>query len=70
MARKKDREIKLRGGQLLARGDVIHVMDRETPVKCLVRSCLAMEDGRCLASLEILEGERRGERMETVLRPE
>ena len=69
MAKKKDRKIKLRGGQLLAGGDIIHVMDQGTPVKCRVCSCLAMEDGRCLASLEILEGDKRGERIETVLRP-
>jgi hypothetical protein len=67
MPRKKDR-LTIEGGQLLTQGDVIQVMDEGLPVKCLVRSCLAAEDGSCLAGLEILEGERKGERISTRLK--
>jgi hypothetical protein len=69
MARKKKREFVLRGGQLLARGDVIQVMDGNAPVTCKVLACLGTDDGGCLASLEIIDGERKGERIDTKLRP-
>jgi hypothetical protein len=66
---KRKREFALRGAQLLARGDIIHVMDKGQLLKCRVLSCLGTEDGSCLASLEILEEDRKGQRLETVLRP-
>jgi hypothetical protein len=69
MPRKKKAEITMRGSQLLAAGDIIQVMDEGTPVKCRVLSCLGTDDGACLASLEILEGERKGDRIRTTLRP-
>jgi len=69
MSPKKERSLTLSGGQLIARGDVIQVMDGGIPVKCRVLSCLAAEAGACYASLEILEGEKEGQRVETVLRP-
>ncbi len=69
MARKKEREFVLKGGQLLTSGDVIHIADRGAPVKCRVLSCLGTDDGGCLAGLEILEGERKGERIRTKLMP-
>ena len=70
MGRKpKKRVVTLRGSQLLARGDVIRIMDDEGPIKCRVLSCLAKDDGSCAASLEILEGDRTGQRIQTVLRP-
>lgn len=68
MPRKKDWTKTMEGGQLLAQGDVIQVMDKGVPVKCRVLSCVALEDGACLAGLEILEGERKGERISTKLR--
>ncbi len=68
MPRKKKAEITMRGSQLLAAGDIIQVMDNGTPVKCRVLSCLGADDGACLASLEILEGERKGDRVQTTLR--
>ena len=68
MAKEKKHRITLSGGQLLAPGDVIQVMDRRELVKCRVLSCLAVEGGGCLAGLEIIEGKRKGQRMEAVLR--
>jgi hypothetical protein len=68
VAREKKYKSSLRGGQLLAPGDVIQVMDQESLVKCRVLSCLALETGACLASLEILEGTRKGERIQSTLR--
>lgn len=64
MAREKKYRSTVRGGQLLAPGDVIQVMDQGSLVKCRVLSCLAVEGGGCFAGLEILEGER----MQTTLR--
>jgi len=69
MARKKERDFVLKGGQLLASGDIIHIGDRESPLKCRVLSCLGTNDGGCLASLEVLDGERKGERIKTKLMP-
>jgi hypothetical protein len=68
VVREKKYKSSLRGGQLLAPGDVIQVMDQGSLVKCRVLSCLALETGACLASLEILEGTRKGERIQTTLR--
>ena len=68
MAREKKYRSTVRGGQLLAPGDVIQVMVQGSLVKCRVLSCLAVEGGGCLAGLEILGGERKGERIQTTLR--
>ncbi len=68
MARKKESQTTIRGGSLLTRGDVIKIMDQESLVECKVLSCLANEDGGCLASLEVLEGEKKGERITAKLR--
>ena len=68
MPRKKEWTKTMEGGQLLAPGDVIQVMDKGVPVKCRVLSCLALEGGTCLAGLEVIEGERKGERFNTKLR--
>lgn len=68
MARKKEWTRTMRGTQLLAAGDLIQLMDQGTVLKCRVLSCLATEDGGCLASVEIIEGERTGEKIRTVLR--
>jgi len=70
MAREKDWTKTMRGRQLMSPGDVIDVVDQEGPVKCRVLSCLALEDGSCLASLEILEGDRKGQRVEKKLKAE
>jgi len=67
MAKEKKYKSTLRGGQLLAPGDVIQVMDQGSLVKCRVLSCLAAEGGGCLAGLEILEGSRKGERIQATL---
>jgi hypothetical protein len=61
--------VTLRGSQLLARGDIIQVMDQGKLIKCRVLSCLGREDGSCMAAVEILEGERTGQRIQTLLRP-
>jgi hypothetical protein len=68
MPKDKDWTKTMRGRQLLAPGDIIDVMENDAAVKARVLSCLALEDGGCLASLEILEGERQGQRVETKLR--
>jgi len=68
MARTKEPGICMSGGQLIAAGDLIKVMDRRSVVECRVLSCLATDDGACLASLEILEGERKGEKITATLR--
>ena len=67
MRKPKEKEISLRGDQLLCRGDVVYVMDEGIPTKCRVLSCLGTERGSCLAGLEILEGPKKGIRMETTL---
>ena len=70
MGRKpRTREGTLRGSQLLASGDIIQVLDQGQLTKCRVLSCLAREEGSCMAALEILEGERKGQRIQTLLRP-
>ena len=68
MPREKDWTKTMRGKQLLAPGDVIDFADQGATVKCRVLSCIALEDGSCLASLEILEGKRKGQRVETKLK--
>lgn len=68
LAKEKKYRSTVRGRQLLASGDIIQVMDEGTLVKCRVLSCLAVESGSCLAGLEILEGKRKGERIQTTLR--
>jgi hypothetical protein len=68
MAREKKYRSTVRGAQLLAPGDIIQVMDEGTLVKCRVLSCLAVESGSCLAGLEMLEGKRKGERIQMKLR--
>jgi hypothetical protein len=70
MAKKKEWTKTMRGTQLMSPGDVIRLMDGETPVRCKILSWLANEDGSCLASLEVLEGDRKGERFQTRLRAE
>jgi hypothetical protein len=68
MAKTKEWTKTMRGGQLIAAGDIINMAEGDGLLKCRVLSCLAVEDGSCLAGLEILEGERRGERITTKLR--
>jgi hypothetical protein len=68
MAGKKKEKPTVRGGQLLARGDTIRVYDGGALIQCRVLSCIAAEQGLCHASLEILEGDKRGERISTTLR--
>ena len=68
MPRKKEPGACVSGGQLIAAGDLIRVMDQGSPVRCRVLSCLATEDGACFASLEVLEGDRKGEKISATLR--
>ena len=67
MRKPKEKQISLRGDQLLRGGDIVHVMDDGNPTKCRVLSCLGIGSGSCLASLEILEGPKKGTRMDTTL---
>lgn len=68
MAKRKDWTKTMRGTQLLAPGEVILLMDQGAPLKCRVLSCLAAEDGGCLASVEVVEGERQGEKIRAMLK--
>ena len=70
MGKKKNKEWTktMAGSQLLSSGDIIQLMDQGAPVTCRVLSCLATDDGSCFASLEIIEGERKGEKISTKLR--
>lgn len=68
MARPKKEKITLSGSQLLSTGDLIRIMDEGNLIKCKVLSCLATPDGGCYASLEILEGDRQGQRIQTPLK--
>ena len=52
MGKKKKREFGLRGGQLLSSGDVIQVMDGNSPVTCRVWACRGTEDGGCLLTFD------------------
>ena len=69
MRKPKTKEVSLRADQLLRSGDIITVMDDGFPTICKVLSCLGTNDGSCFASLEILEGPRKGIRLETSLVP-
>ncbi len=62
MAKKKEWTRTMRGGQLISAGDVIRIMDGSGLQRCRVLSCIATEDGGCLANVEALEGANRGER--------
>ncbi len=68
MRKRKDRELSLTGGQLMARGDVITMLDGDTPVKCMVLSCVGNNEGSCLATVEFLEGPKKGSRISATLR--
>lgn len=68
MGRQKEKKVSPAGGQLLAQGDVIQLMDGGEIVKCKVLSCLAAEDGGSFAGLEIVEGPGAGERINAKLR--
>lgn len=68
MAKEKKYKSSLRGKQLLAAGDIIQLMDGGSLVKCRVLSSLALETGASVVSMEILEGDRKGERIQTTLR--
>ncbi|GEM_PF-698634 len=59
----------MRGAQLMAPGDVIRLMDQGSLLKCRVLSCLATEDGGCLANVVVMEGERKDEKIQAKLVP-
>jgi hypothetical protein len=69
MPPKKKEKVTLRGGQLLARGDVIRIKEQGTLIVCRVLSCITAGQESCHATLEVLEGERKGERINATLRP-
>jgi hypothetical protein len=68
MPKIKELGICMSGGQLIAHGDLIRIMDQGSIIQCRVLSCLATDDGACLTRLEILEGERKGEKISATLR--
>jgi hypothetical protein len=68
MRKPKTRQVMLSGAQLLAQGDIITMMDQEVPVKCRVLSCVGDNQGKCLATVEILDGPKKGERISASLR--
>ncbi|MGC8659579.1 MAG: hypothetical protein ACP5U1_10945 [Desulfomonilaceae bacterium] len=67
MRKPKQKQVSLRGDQLMSAGDIITLMDEGIPIKCKVISCLGANDGSCFANLEILEGPRKGNRIQTSL---
>jgi len=68
MAKHKRETRGVRGWAHLKPGDVITVMDRGEPAKCRVIFCMLEGEDRLHANLEVLEGERKGERFTAVLR--
>lgn len=52
----------------MARGDIITMLDADTPVKCIVLSCVGTNEGSCLATVEFLEGPKKGSRINATLR--
>ena len=69
MGKEPKQKVNVKGSQLLARGDVVRVMEQEVLLTCKVLSCVAAEGGGFHASLEIVEGDRTGERITATLRP-
>ncbi len=67
MRKPKQKQVNLRADQLLCSGDIITVMDEGSPTRCKVLSCLGTNDGLCFASLEILEGPKKGSKLDTSL---
>ncbi len=59
----------MRGTQLVAPGDVIQLMDQGSLLKCQVLSSLATPDGGFYANVQIVEGDRKGEKISAKLRP-
>lgn len=68
MGKRKSQITGVRGWQHLKSGDVITIMDRGEPLKCRVIFCIVEGDDRFHANLEVIEGERKGERFITVLK--
>ncbi len=68
MRKPKKKHAMLPGSQLIARGDVITMMDEDVPVKCMVLSCIGDDRGKCFATVEILEGPKKGDRIGATLR--
>ncbi len=69
MASEKKQKLRLAGNKLMERGEIIKIMDQGQLVECKVISCLIEDGDSCIASLEILTGDRKGERIQTKLRP-
>ena len=65
--KKKEWTKTMHGKQLLSTGDIVRLMDGEDLLKCKVLACLAAEDGSCYASVEVIEGPRKGERIKSVM---
>jgi len=68
MAKVKEWKNKMYGGQLVAAGDLIQLMDKGELLSCRVLSCLAVDGGGCFARVEVAEGPRKGEKIEAMLR--
>jgi hypothetical protein len=69
MAKVKEWKNKMYGGQLIAAGDLIQLMDKGELLSCQVLSCLAVAGGGCFAKVVVAEGPRKGEKIEAMLRP-
>mgnify|MGYP006876617253 CR=1 FL=1 len=68
MRQPKKKHTMLPGSQLIARGDIITMMDDDVAVKCKVLSCIGGDQGKCFASVEILDGPRKGQKIGATLR--
>jgi hypothetical protein len=58
----------MRGEQLVSPGDIIEINDKGDQLKCRVLSCLAVEDGGCVASVVVLEGPKKGDKLQGYLK--
>lgn len=58
----------MRGNQLMSPGETIEIMDNDDKLQCRVLSCLAVEDGGCVASVVVLDGPRKGEKIQGYLK--
>jgi hypothetical protein len=63
----KKEKLLMSGGQLVARGDIITVGEGGEMVRCRVLSCIAVGN-TCAASLEALEGPRKGEKFQATIK--
>jgi hypothetical protein len=58
----------MRRDQLVSPGDIIEIKEDQDLLKCRVLSCLAVEDGGCVASVVVLDGPRKGDKIQGYLK--